>query len=246
MGHVAERGAQERGCISARAHAFGALNDAGSSLLRLLDAKNRLRLLRALVFYGCCIAAHMLAAYMRIRTAPEGWAARPALPDARDALPAGALGDALKSIVEVAVQGPTAVLVALVLSHIDQRSLDALRTFAWLHGGLLVARAVCFTVTLLPDASGRCEATIAQGYPGFCFDLIFSGHAVLFTLCTCVALHFYDLRIWARALLVAYVPVACVLVVAARAHYTVDVVLGVHVTAATFVAWTHHPATKAL
>jgi hypothetical protein len=42
-------------------------------------------------------------------------------------------------------------LAAQMLWHFDQRALDAIRTFLWVHGPLVVMRGLCFSSTLLPN-----------------------------------------------------------------------------------------------
>ena len=45
---------------------------------------------------------------------------------------------------------------ARMLWCFDQRALDSIRTFLWVHGSLMVMRGVCFSSTLIPDASQQC------------------------------------------------------------------------------------------
>lgn len=67
---------------------------------------------------------------------------------------------------------PVLVLVWSMLSHIDQRSLDAFRLFLWCHAALMLTRAASFSLTLLPDASQQCHNSL---FIGSCHDLMFSG-----------------------------------------------------------------------
>ncbi len=122
-----------------------------------------------------------------------------------------------------------------LLFHLDQRSLDAFRTFLWVHGSLMVLRAVAFASTLLPDASRQCHAS---RYLGSCFDLIFSGHVVMMILPLLgQAAFFPDTHRAAVLALRACAAATCVLVAATRNHYTVDVLLAAVITPLCFNWW---------
>lgn len=102
---------------------------------------------------------------------------RPPLPDVLHVLlpnlqPWRALPEALHLL-------PVLYFSGQLLFHLDQRSLDAFRTFLWVHGFLMATRALAFASTLLPDASRQCHAS---RFLGSCFDLIFSGHVVMMIL----------------------------------------------------------------
>jgi len=92
------------------------------------------------------------------------------------------------------------------------------------HAVSMLLRALCFSLTLLPDASQMCEES---KWSGSCHDLVFSGHMV--------ALSLASMYLWTRAsftvrvLLVLNVIAAGILTVAVRNHYSVDVIVGLFV-----------------
>jgi len=51
---------------------------------------------------------------------------------------------------EIGIISPVLYAGGLMLYHFDERSLDCFRTCLWTHGTILIARAVSFSVTLLP------------------------------------------------------------------------------------------------
>jgi hypothetical protein len=139
---------------------------------------------------------------------------------------------------------PVLYFSAQLLFHLDQRSLDAFRTFLWVHGSLMVMRAVAFASTLLPDASRTCQTS---RYLGSCFDLIFSGHVVMMILPLLGQATFFPYTPRAVALsLRACAAATCVLVAATRNHYTVDVLLAVLLTPLAFNWWITTPQCRAL
>ena len=135
-------------------------------------------------------------------------------------------------------------LAAQMLWHFDQRSLDAIRTFLWVHGPLVVMRGLCFSSTLLPDASQQCTTS---RYLGSCHDLIFSGHVLIMALSIGIGRLFFPdtppahaRAVWAASALTT------LLIAAARNHYTVDILLALLLTPLTLHFCTTHPGALAL
>jgi len=112
------------------------------------------------------------------------------------------------------------------------------------HGFLMATRALAFASTLLPDASRQCHAS---RFLGSCFDLIFSGHVVMMILPLLGQAAFFPHTPAAvRLLLRACAAGTCLLVAAARNHYTVDVLLAVVITPLCFNWWITTPQCRAL
>jgi hypothetical protein len=145
---------------------------------------------------------------------------------------------AYRAIPELAHVLPVLTLAALILRNFDQRSLNAFRTFLWSHATLLLIRAACFSVTLLPDASGQCHAS---KFMGSCSDLIFSGHAMIMTLSILVAQHFFELPGWMKVVMWIYVGAVSILIIASRNHYSVDVLVGVVLAMGVFTGFARVP-----
>ena len=135
-------------------------------------------------------------------------------------------------------------LAAQMLWHFDQRALDAIRTFLWVHGALVVMRGLCFSSTLLPDASQQCTKS---KFLGSCHDLIFSGHILIMALSNGIGLLFFPRTPWLHRLGVwAASAATTLLIAAARNHYTVDILLALLLTHLTLHFWTTSPAILAL
>lgn len=135
-------------------------------------------------------------------------------------------------------------LSAQMLYYFDQRSLDAIRTFLWVHGTLMVMRGLCFSSTLIPDSSQQC---VTSKYLGSCHDLIFSGHVLIMFLSLLVArLFFPHTHPWHWALLGLVALLTLFFIAAARNHYTVDIVLALLLTPLTLHFWVTHPPALAL
>jgi hypothetical protein len=135
-------------------------------------------------------------------------------------------------------------LSAQMLYYFDQRSLDAIRTFLWVHGALMVMRGLCFSSTLIPDSSQQC---ITSKYLGSCHDLIFSGHVLIMFLSLLVGrLFFPHTHTTHRVLLALVALLTLFFIAAARNHYTVDIVLALLLTPLTLHFWVTHPPALAL
>lgn len=114
---------------------------------------------------------------------------------------------------------PYALLAALVATR-----REALPEFALQGAGLMAARALCVAATVLPPTYEGCRAGALSALHGGCRDKVFSGHAAYTAL---MALH---LREGASALaagpaLAAAVAAEALYLVAAREHYSVDVLV---------------------
>jgi hypothetical protein len=139
----------------------------------------------------------------------------------------------------------TPVLLAggCMLRAFDQRSLDALRTFLWVHGSLMALRGLCFAVTLLPDASRSCRES---PFMGSCHDLVFSGHVLIMTLGSLTARLFFVLPAGFTPILVLSTLGTAAFIAAARNHYTLDVLLSLILTPLVWYVWTTHETCVAL
>jgi hypothetical protein len=108
--------------------------------------------------------------------------------------------------------------------------INGIEHFLLSHGWSMLLRALCFSVTLLPDASQMCTDSV---WSGSCHDLIYSGHMVALTLST--------MYLWKHAQgllkigLIANMAVAALLTIAVRNHYSVDVILALVISPA--VSW---------
>eukprot|EP00759_Apiculatamorpha_spiralis_P020216 PhF_6_TR25672/c0_g1_i1/m.36166 len=98
-----------------------------------------------------------------------------------------------------------------------------LRRNAFTYGVMLFMR--CFTVpaTFPPDPSPSCVTR--DHAPGVtCGDLIFSGHTIVFMLCTFIVVR-YVKRWWATILVSIYTTIGLTVVIGSRLHYTRDVLI---------------------
>jgi hypothetical protein len=122
---------------------------------------------------------------------------------------------------------PIAILFSHIFYHQDERSVSALRTMLTRHGLLMALRALFFSSTLLPDSSQMCKES---PLPGSCFDLIFSGHSTVILLTTYILRDYYNLSGVKFHLLQLVNLITCIMIVACRNHYTVDVLVSIIIT----------------
>lgn len=122
---------------------------------------------------------------------------------------------------------PVVILFIHIVYYQDDRSVSALRTMLSRHGLLMALRAVFFSSTLLPDSSQMCKES---ALPGSCFDLIFSGHSTIILLTTYILRDYYNLSKAKFHLLQLVNLLTCIMIVACRNHYTVDVLVSIIVT----------------
>lgn len=125
-------------------------------------------------------------------------------------------------IPEVLVHWP---LVAAGIAALCRFDIGGLKHFLQSHAFCMLLRALCFSLTLLPDASQMCEDS---QWSGACHDLIFSGHIVALMLAT---LYLWPFKSW-RLVLVLNAVLASLMTVAVRNHYSVDVVVSLVVAPA--------------
>jgi hypothetical protein len=133
----------------------------------------------------------------------------------------------LRVIPEILHIIPVATLFGYMLYYQDDRSVLALRTTLVKHGILMALRAIFFSSTLLPDSSRMCKES---SLPGSCFDLIFSGHSTAILLATYVLRDYYKIGNIKYLLLQLINLITCVLIVACRNHYTIDVLVSIITT----------------
>lgn len=147
---------------------------------------------------------------------------------------------AFRIIPEILHTLPIVIFALSIIRGLDAQALDAFRTFICCHGLLMLLRALSFSSTLLPDASRQCMTSF---YVGSCFDLIFSGHAMIMSLSLFALFHFYPylLNQFKKALLCFHVTCVGFLIVAVRNHYTIDVVIGMLVAPLFLRFWVTSP-----
>ncbi|KAI9224331.1 hypothetical protein BC828DRAFT_412470 [Blastocladiella britannica] len=132
----------------------------------------------------------------------------------------------------------TGMTTLMLLFH--KHRLGLLRRYLISHGVLLIFRSITIISTTVPDPQLRCATRepahtifrqVNPFFPDTCGDMIFSGHTVVLTMVG-FAWHQYGPQyasvrrgIWAASLL------GMVALVAARYHYTVDVLLSFGLTA---------------
>jgi len=127
---------------------------------------------------------------------------------------------------------PYALLAAIL---VIRRS--ALWHFALQAAGLMAARAICVAATVLPPTFEGCRAApFTAVLHGGCRDKVFSGHVAYTTL---MAFHLYE---GSRALTPGIVLAGAVLaeavyLVAAREHYSVDVLVALLLAVLTYRAY---------
>lgn len=119
---------------------------------------------------------------------------------------------------------PVISLVGFIAHYRNTAAVDALREFLYNHGILLTIRAICFSVTLLPDSSQMCTVST---HIGSCFDLIFSGHSTVMYLCTYIINSNFYISRTVYTLLHLNNLITCFLIVTCRNHYTIDVIISV-------------------
>jgi hypothetical protein len=122
-------------------------------------------------------------------------------------------------------------VIILLFYTIKYKNKSCIEQFFIQHGSLMLLRGIFFSITLLPDSSQMCQVS---NHFGGCFDLLFSGHSTIMTLCTLLILeHFYiDNR------LAAFIHVnnifTWIFIILCRNHYTIDVLISVILT---FFVW---------
>ncbi len=138
------------------------------------------------------------------------------------------------------------LLVAYLLSFLYiliSRRGDLLPTYITLIAVIYIVRALCYTCTILPDASQECEpiniGNVIQNpltiFNGSCYDLMFSGHTSIVTLSLLFVI-FYGLARtqMEKYYFVSLATVITILTVTSRNHYTIDAIMGVFVSLSIF------------
>ncbi len=122
---------------------------------------------------------------------------------------------------------PILYLFKLIFTNLNSNGLNALNKLLKNHGMLLVLRAICFSSTLLPDASQQC---VQSGYIGSCFDLIFSGHCMAIYLATLVIEEYFNISRRNYIILSIINVITVLLIILCRNHYTIDIVVALLAT----------------
>lgn len=112
------------------------------------------------------------------------------------------------------------VFVVAYLYLLDGLDASLLNGLVWSYAVLMILRALTFSVTILP--SPVCSRRTKNLSIGGCHDLVFSGH-VTATLLLAHTVYTHDPRYGVA--LTLYCVLGSLLVVATRAHYTLDVLV---------------------
>ena len=147
--------------------------------------------------------------------------------------------------------GFLAIVVPILFAH-GKLQLSARQVYV-IQGALWILRAPAFLLTQLPNPYDKCRVapdltlgsawiaglSVLRGSAHTCSDVMFSGHTAGLTMFLCVACkHVGGGRggnsrywTWTRVFLLAYYCLSLVVMVASRFHYSVDVYVGVLVSA---------------
>ena len=245
--HRAAAGAPPPACATLQAAALGPRPPGRKSRWGFLLTRHNLALsARALAVHAACVAAHSVASAATLARGVRvygGAGAPPPAPlwDAAHAfLPST---QAYRVLPELGHVLPVLGLACNVLAAGDQRALDALRLFLLCHGALLALRASLFSLTLLPDASQSCHASL---FIGSCHDLLFSGHVSIMLLASLVLADFFAPPAPLGGVLAALNVAVSALVVTSRNHYTIDVLVAWVATGGVYAAFTSVPGLAGL
>ena len=124
--------------------------------------------------------------------------------------------------------------------------------FFMTYGTLYFLRIVTISVTSLPPTDNHCrdgyypldsfwlhmlQNLVSMGESYHCGDLLFSGHSVSITMCIIIFIKYFrrHFPIIVSCIVVLLGIVAYISIIAARSHYSVDVVLGIYLTLTTWV-----------
>lgn len=119
------------------------------------------------------------------------------------------------------------------LACLSKWHLGPLFAFFCMHTIVSLLRITTFTSTLLPDASGTCHIRKGKSIGG-CHDLLFSGHTAAFVSVQLIFADAISQTVWPLCLLLIVLMGAAI--VAARDHYTQDVIVAVYVTCLVYLA----------
>lgn len=119
------------------------------------------------------------------------------------------------------------IILAIIWSDNDPQQLT---DFLLYLSTVLLFRCVCFSVTVLPDASQRAhlKTWLQRIFTGGVFDLMFSGHVAFAWMP-----YFFSVQrglvafwpSWLHLVYYAQFTIVCLIAVASHNHYTVDVIL---------------------
>ena len=130
---------------------------------------------------------------------------------------------------------PFLIFLIYILREKNYRVLfDFVKLFAM----ILFIRSLSFYLTMLPDASKRCDPTIVTGINGGCGDLLFSGHTS-FQLLSILYLYYYS-ETWnkypntIKIPFLSLIPINAYLILARRDHYSIDILYALIVTYSMF------------
>lgn len=112
-------------------------------------------------------------------------------------------------------------------------SLGPALAFMLLHGSLTLLRVITFLSTILPDPSGTCQDRGGKSIGG-CHDLCFSGHMAAFVSGQLLCAELFGHGLASSLLFAFLIFLKGYSIVAARSHYTVDVVVALYVSVLVF------------
>ena len=119
-----------------------------------------------------------------------------------------------------------------------EKNYRVLFDFIKLFAMILFIRSLSFYLTMLPDASKRCDPTIVTGINGGCGDLLFSGHTS-FQILSILYLYYYS-ETWnkySHAIKIPFlslIPINAYLILARRDHYSIDILYALIVSYSMF------------
>ena len=122
-----------------------------------------------------------------------------------------------------------------VIASLLTWSLGPVLAFMLLHGTLTLLRVVTFLSTILPDPSGTCHIRTGKSIGG-CHDLCFSGHMAAFVCGQLVCCELSGNGLGPSILFAGLIAMKGYSIVAARSHYTIDVVVALYVSILVYIA----------
>ncbi|KAI9151139.1 hypothetical protein H9P43_009754 [Blastocladiella emersonii ATCC 22665] len=203
-----------------------------------LETYGKRRFVIALVFYLFCgfvnIVFCNIADSRRILLEQHGIPITSTLPDmGHDVIP----HIKIKGLPDYFITTGTAMTTIMLLFH--KHRLGLFRRYFYTHGILLLFRSLTIISTTVPDPQDRCRERApttdifrmtSPFAPDTCSDLIFSGHTVVLTMIGLAWADYGPQRAWVRRAMWTLALSGMVSLLAARFHYTVDILLSFALT----------------
>jgi hypothetical protein len=144
------------------------------------------------------------------------------------------ISEEIGKIKELTTFVPFLIFLFYILREKNYRVLfDFVKLFAM----ILFIRSLSFYLTMLPDASERCDPE-ATGINGGCNDLLFSGHTS-FQILSLLYLYYYS-ETWnkypntIKIPFLSLIPINAYLILATRDHYSIDILYALIVSYSMF------------